>query len=283
LLPTILLGTWVARTIILTGYPLYPSSAAGLPVDWRVPKPTVDWLREIFYYFTIWFSFSPLDNSPGAWFHAWRRNYWFNPWLVWFGAWPFAAGLLGVIVALLRCRQVRRFPPEWRAVCWLLLATAVAIGVWFINSPDPRYASHLFFLWSGAALAIMAGCWLWQLTPSPWTVVMVLLASAWMLLPLKDYAIKRPFLLVRPGPHHGMHPTPPTVQLDTFVTASGLRIHVPKTGWATWEGPLPDSVERPADLRLRDGKDMSRGFVRTVPRREFAADPSQPAVSVANP
>src|SRR3970282_253738 len=33
----VLMGTWLARGVVLSGYPLYPATALGFPVDWRVP------------------------------------------------------------------------------------------------------------------------------------------------------------------------------------------------------------------------------------------------------
>ena len=40
---------WVARSVILTGYPVYPLEILGLPVDWKVPAEQVrfeaEWAR----------------------------------------------------------------------------------------------------------------------------------------------------------------------------------------------------------------------------------------------
>ena len=38
----LLLAGFLARGVVLSGYPLYPSSAFGLDVDWRVPLAQVD-------------------------------------------------------------------------------------------------------------------------------------------------------------------------------------------------------------------------------------------------
>ncbi len=38
----LLMCGFLARGVVLSGYPLYPSSAFGLDVDWRVPLAQVE-------------------------------------------------------------------------------------------------------------------------------------------------------------------------------------------------------------------------------------------------
>jgi hypothetical protein len=44
-LSALLLTTWSARGVVLSGYPFFPSSAVGMPVAWRMPVKQVDSFR----------------------------------------------------------------------------------------------------------------------------------------------------------------------------------------------------------------------------------------------
>src|SRR5262249_11271856 len=40
--PAVLLASWGLRGVILSGYPFFPGSLLGFPVDWRVPAAWAD-------------------------------------------------------------------------------------------------------------------------------------------------------------------------------------------------------------------------------------------------
>jgi hypothetical protein len=86
--------------------------------------------------------------------------------------------------------------------------------------------------------------------------------------PLKAFrhlSINRDLIIIEPGGDSGFYPTP-HIDLDTFVTRSGLIIYVPKEeGKACWDAPLPCARRAIPDLRLRQDGDMSRGFMCSEP------------------
>jgi len=55
----IILGMWLLRGVILSGYPVYPLAFCGLPVEWRMPRETV--------------------QLHGAWVRSWARLPGFPP------------------------------------------------------------------------------------------------------------------------------------------------------------------------------------------------------------
>jgi hypothetical protein len=69
----------------------------------------------------------------------------------------------------------------------------------------------------------------------------------------------RTLIIIEPGGDSGFYAAP-HVDLDTFVTRSGLIIYVPKEGNQCWDAPLPCARRPIPDLRLREEGDMSRGF-----------------------
>lgn len=38
---------WILRGVIISGYPLFPSSALGAPVAWKIPKAAVSHFHDV--------------------------------------------------------------------------------------------------------------------------------------------------------------------------------------------------------------------------------------------
>ncbi len=64
----LLLGVWMFRGVLLTGYPLFPSSLLSMPVDWRLPESMVHWRQRDVMIFTRYFVHA--DNTHSL------ANYW---------------------------------------------------------------------------------------------------------------------------------------------------------------------------------------------------------------
>ncbi|MGQ0647591.1 MAG: LIC_10190 family membrane protein [Gemmatimonadaceae bacterium] len=154
LTPAVLLFiVWVARGVVLSGYPIYPSGARPFPVDWRVPSEQVaaeaGWIT---------MSARNLNSNviyPGAsWIVPWLRG------IVIRGD-PFAqltvpALLMGVVAAFALVTRRRRTSPLWGAH-WTLVAIPLGTGVvfWLASAPHTRMAQGI--LWSAAGVAL--GWW----------------------------------------------------------------------------------------------------------------------------
>ncbi len=255
-LPTALLIGWVMRQSLLSGYPLYPVTVGGLPVDWRVAAETV---REANRSVASWARLP--GQSPDDVLSSWG---WLRPWLrarehdrdldvpgLFLAGAIFAASCSSPRQILLRRR--------WRRPMLLLLAPSVAIlAIWFFTAPDPRFVLAPLWLIPIALLA-------WAI-PSPGlrpprgreAIALGILAAALIVtaMTLARGRMLRPIISYGDGPL-GTQPVPrPT--LVPFRTRSGLRISRPQGGDQCWQAYLctPNPV---AGLQLR-GRTVASGF-----------------------
>ena len=137
-LPVVLGIGWMARQAILTGYPLFPITVGGLPVEWRMPASNVHQMADTVAAWARWPA-RPPDEVLASW--------------QWLGHWlrarakdlDIAAVLVLLAVSLpafadrspgavLR-RKERRSP--MLAVLALAIPTLV---LWFLLAPEPRFA-----------------------------------------------------------------------------------------------------------------------------------------------
>ena len=144
-LPAGLAVGWAARQSVLTGYPFFPLTVAGLPVDWRVPAERVD--------------------NANRWIASWARHPFLTPhqvlgswhWLSW---WipteslnldviaPLALAIVGLTPLLLRGRLRQSLEPRaTAAMLGLIVPCAATLVAWFFLAPDPRFAlAPIWFL-----------------------------------------------------------------------------------------------------------------------------------------
>ena len=259
LLPVVLLGGWMGRQAVLSGYPLFPLTVGGLPVDWRMHAATVHGLNR----FVSSWARSPGDN-PDVVLSSWR---WFHPWL------RHHQGDLDLVgpILLLACvapALVNRSPTEvgrrraWRKPMLALALPALPLLVaWFFNAPDPRFA--LAPLWL-LPIALVA----WAVPSAPHGVLRgrpasgavtyaglaaVLVVTVAL---VGHKGVFRPIVSNLSGPL-GTEPVPGAA-LVPFVTRSGLEIYRPARGELCWRLPLCTPKPDPS-LRLR-GANLADGF-----------------------
>jgi hypothetical protein len=139
LLAAVMMTTWMSRGVILSGYPLFPSTAMAMPVAWRMPVRGVkDFQQEILRW--------ARDPDPGSdrreILKTWR---WLPPWserlldMRTHFAWPGQVGVAGsaVLIALALCGStLRRHAHSLLVLTLPLLAYA---AFWFITAPFQRF------------------------------------------------------------------------------------------------------------------------------------------------
>jgi hypothetical protein len=141
---------WMARNILLSGYPLFPLPLFQLPLDWTVPKEMVIGTYEDII---AW------ARSPGPGYRESLHNWnWVIPWLERYvvsrrdfqfsAGLPFLAAIPLWIAGLCRRRNVT---PTVFGV-WILLC----LGYWFFSAPAIRFGAVFFqiFLALGLAFAL---------------------------------------------------------------------------------------------------------------------------------
>jgi hypothetical protein len=236
---------WMARGVILSGYPFYPSVFGGFNVPWRVPRALV--------------------ISEANWIRSWPRTpnvFWGEVLgdLGWLRSWAdslprdllralevtFFAG----IFALFARKSDRRAEPRRLSPGLFLLPAVVSLIFWFNSAPNPRFAMGSFWALAAGSVALAASR-LSRPHPDPLPVgegephpgpllrgeggvglFVVVLAFFVFLSPL------RAPLIVAPGADAGFHALPNT-PYQGRVTAGGFVVYLPQAGDRCGNAPLP--------------------------------------------
>lgn len=269
----LLVGPWLARGSILSGYPLYPVTIGGLNVDWRVPKIQAEldagWTRS--------YSRACYDAPPKSfeWVIPWAKNLFKGkdklydiifPVLITIGA--------GLFIFLLM------FIKGWPKIFyldiyffWIVISVIFSLVVWFFTAPDPRFGMGLLWLLACLSGSIVLNLiWLYPCR----VLKIVVLGSMSVLLFLlvigkvRNVVSKVPDskYLTRVGNpdmnftellNEGLSPLP-VVKMWKYTTSAGLQINVPVEGNQIWDAPLLSSPHPSPGLMLRDPEDLSAGF-----------------------
>src|SRR6267378_4272528 len=255
--PAVLLLPWFARSIILSGYPLFPATIFAFPVPWRAPLSAANWYA---------LGVQSWGRIPDAPFRDTQGLHWLADWLHHalrnrpsFQV-PLPISLAGLAIALfLHFRRGKPRPPCPQLS--LLFPGLVGILFWFAASPDPRFAQ--FAIWTTAATL---GAWGivsldFQRPPShtrPARTGIVLaalfLSLIWCLISL---GWKEPIQALR-----GVQQPPPLPKPALILrhTLSGLPVYVPAQGNQCWDAPLPCTPYFDESFRLRNDSSLRSGF-----------------------
>jgi hypothetical protein len=247
----IVIGAWMARSVILTGYPAYPSNACALPVEWRVPQESVRVVKGWLYGWA---------KIPGVHFSKTEGNWdWFRPWLdqVLANRWefrvPLALAALG-LAALVFNTVWRRGKTKPRLLHLALLLPAIcSIVFWFFTAPMIRYGGASFWILGGTALA--AG--LCSFGRSRLALVFAALIVAGTL--YQCYEPGRALVRGRRTISNGIYGYP-KVTLREYTTRSGLKLYFPADEWRQFYATLPNTPYPHPSLALRKPGDLSAGF-----------------------
>lgn len=268
---------WLARNVVLSGYPLFPAAVAGVPVDWRLPAEHAEGI--------VWWTRAYL-RMPEAWERMTAPAF-----AEWFPFWVRAelrASLLEAVIPLVLAGAaaaawlfLRRRQEEPRAPALLLLPFAVALPVWFLSAPSVRYGLSLFWCLCAQAAAMALPPLLASPRPRRLLPLLVLL---WTVSPLalqSWYAVKyrgadlpgtalARQLFTPPGTDHGFHPLfQPRLRavrvcgdLDVRLPVAAMAVRTPEPWPATlpWGSRPPATALLLAGLCLRQPGDLSAGF-----------------------
>lgn len=245
----LVLGPWLARNVVLTGYPLYPDPTAGIPFDWSMPRETVRDYRDVVYDFARVHGpgFTGASQSFGWLAGSWLALSWRDliaPMLI---AVLTPLGMLG-FSRQAALRVGRR---------WLVLVPVwLALVFWFVTAPDPRFAGSLFWLAAAAPVAF----WLPAAPRLAQTALLVgFLAGVEMPNASHLMHLIQVPAMVATGQFADI-PDVPEEQFWVFTTRSDLQVYVPVDGDQVWDAPLPATPYPNPDLRLRCPHSLACGF-----------------------
>src|SRR6185295_1351245 len=265
-------GTWIARGVVLSGYPVFPSTLAAFDVDWRLP---LDHARGY-----LWWT-RAYTRTPEAWdLMTQSGTGWLSYWLrrelrvaIYEALFPLALAGLWFLIWVLARRPLDRRPI-------LLLAPLVAIPAWFFLAPSVRYGAVLF--WALCALvaaellppvlaalprrrqALVAGVILSTVTP------FVFHAYFTFRHPGADSSAPALGLLTPPGPDHGFHRLL-RPHLTAVTACKNLQVFMPAARFfekssrpwqetIPWDGPLPATASLLDGLCSRRPGKLESGF-----------------------
>ncbi|MBC8100375.1 MAG: hypothetical protein H7Y11_13105 [Armatimonadetes bacterium] len=244
----VIVGVWLGRGGILSGYPLYPSTALALPVDWRMDAVTAH------------------QESDGV--RSWARIPAGDPQTVlanwdWLPVWwqnnqvrmvelllPLALIGLGIITVGLAMLTRRMAAPIIRASWLLPLICVPAIGFWFWSAPDTRFGWHTLWLLA-VSVAWLA---LQRLLPAKQVSVGITALTVVLTAVILANAIATPDFSDAAAQ---LYPPAPIQNLYSY---HGVKLHIPIYGPQCWDAAPPCTPYPNYFLERRDPTTLAAGF-----------------------
>ena len=285
-----LIGAWMGRSVVLSGYPLYPSQSLAIDAEWRMPETHITLMRESITDHAKGalpsFISQVLERTPLRFMSGLIRPpfdaregveglNWIRPWFFTLPfAWPvrviFPAALAALFLALgwlARRRRSSRAVGEddqsHAQAWWLWIPVLLGGIVWLLLSPSGRFGWPLF--WSGAGIALgfmlATGRWMQWVARHRVLVSAVLIGVSIVPVIVRGGMVKVLYpdesiasvLVWGPGDGGlGFHATP-TARLGIYRTSHDLPVWVPLLDEPelVWDSPIPACPWPPVDPWLR--------------------------------
>jgi len=269
LAPALLLAvTWMARGVVLSGHPFYPSAFLAVSADWRVPAEQA--------------------AAEGAWITMSARNLnsnviyagysWIVPWVrgvivrgdlfVHFTLPVLIVAAIGAFGLARRGRRPSLWTPGW-SIIWVPLAGAALF--WGVTAPHPRLGSA--FAWGAAAVA--ASWWSAGMAVpsgrSKWTIlgtaalslagvllVKQAVGAAWRDRSASPWTVAASALVTLPQNGEWIAALP-EAEVELYHTESGLPLLVTTRDNRCFDAPLP-CTPHPTPHLIARGSSLADGF-----------------------
>ncbi len=237
-LGTLFFVPWVARGLVMNGYPAFPSTVGNLHLPWRVPEVVG---QQVTRFITAY------ARRPGPPTEEVLSN---SEWIVpWFSkAWLDNRGfLIPVVLTLLLLGGCALVAPRGRRVALTpLVPTLAALALWWMLAPALRFAGPLLWLLTAQSYLALSTALDWPSTLS-WRQVTVPLFAV--------LALGGFFPLPAVVGHAGF--PPPATEVSQPLLLPGGDV-IQKNLGRCWEPPC--AYEASPGLRLRRPGDLSAGF-----------------------
>lgn len=252
LLPMILVTTWAVRGIVLSGYPAYPSTAAGFEVEWKIPQKTVE--QELMA-IKSW-GRRPYAN-PNDVLNDWS---WVKPWFKKLISYRF----LIIIPVIISAACIL-----WMIYCWRLvhrsptrffifsLPVLFSLIYWFTMAPDIRFLFPLLWYLMAGATALFPRERLVRRPGIKQAGVLFLaigLTVAGPVYHLRDKLLGNYDLNASVRFTQGL-------PVKTVMTRSRLTLWTPQQGDQCWDCPVPCTPYPNDRLKLRVPGELGSGFM----------------------
>lgn len=246
----VLLSVWLYRGVLLSGYPFFPSSFLGAPVDWRVPES----VRRVFEdYILLWSRFPHGDATTAlqgiAWIPHWFARVVPNHYQF---AWPVQVGIaLALALSLFQRNRFEIFSAARGSI--ILIAPLLSFALlWFATAPDPRYFGPLAWLFAIAPALV----WISRRFTDAFIACGATLCLC--AVPIACFSWENRWIWIT---RERTLPQIPVVALEVSTNRHGLSIWYAKEGNRSFDAPLPSSWGFAPDLCLLDPrKGFSGGF-----------------------
>lgn len=276
---------WAGRSVILTGYPLFPSLAIAFRVPWRVPDVYAEWYQ----WWIATFARMPYNDAISG-----EGFGWIPPWITVELRKAKIAGILPLslsAVALIylgagkKGREwLRRLLPAW-------IPLLLALAAWFGSAPSFRFGEALLWILAGQCLALSVTKLVNDRPRRLSLAVAAICVLPFSAIFMHAFGLKQSehvniltalaaSLWTRPGPDYGMYPVHESpvrmVLTEGGVTAFEPRMRPPcgDYAWADcvmWYGPLPNAQRLKSALGYLSGSDPGDGFKIAETRQEWLA------------
>ncbi len=264
LLPGLFAVSVVARNSIATGWPLYPSPILALPVDWSVPREPIakgheykmqsvegqyrvlkGWARRPGPHYG-----KAANQRLSEWLPRWARQNWRGvPRFI------AIAGAVCVAAWLTIWPWRRRGGALWGedvAAILILLMAGASLVFWLLTAPDLRFGLGFFWMWFGAAGALLFS----RLPDRAWIRLLAIAAVAslvWWMKPSLKSASSRPWWEIG-------HSRSLPVQELVLGTNTPFLVYAPVQGDQCGDAPLPCTPYPLKELRMRKAGNLGAGF-----------------------
>ncbi len=247
----------LGRSVLMTGYPLYPNTLFPVSVEWRIPVEAARTDNATIRAFSLDANRPPDEVlADSAWFGVWLRGVLHEYYHVLI---PFGLMCLNASYVIVKRRERGAFSQDR----WWLAIPLISLVFWFFTVPNIRFAIVNFWLlalgWSAITLDTL---------PEKRRKQIIIGLMCLLLLPSARLLLRDPWLT------SGLQPIMPPA-LERFTTVSGLELWIPaEDSQQCWDSPLPCMAFPSSGLHLRVEGELRHGFTSNNPAQQ---QPRQPA------
>jgi hypothetical protein len=241
---------WTARGIVISGYPLFPSTVLAAPVAWRVPKTDVSH----FYNRIVYWGRQPYYDlakvqSGFAWVPEWLRRNWDMKDQF---ARPLSLGSSWILLSIALAWKSGNFRQKLVRLLLMILPVAFGLVMWFLTAPDPRYLGSITWLLPLAASLTLIS----ETSLSATAFVALAFCVNYFALGSMRYNTEWAWKKRAPG-----FPEIRRVDILESDNPFGVRLYYPSKGDQTFDAPLPSAMALHPSLKfLNETRGIAGGF-----------------------